>query len=324
MFFAGSADFQCHSIVLRAYSKFFSEIEQNLLIIELPPDKVTAKAFEFIYDWMLNTNAKVQRDGLMQVFIAAEYLKIDELIEQCWSCMDSSIHFNEDTAFALYLEAKGIENQVIPALMLPRISRFFLILVASKEFVEFTVDEVIALLSLSTIAVHSEAEVLFSAMRWLFFDWNTRKKDLIPVMECVRFGLISSLQLMEFTRGLNEDIQRIMENPEIHKMAADGLLYAITKQFYGEEDYVQATIERLELNEPNKRRWLEIEGEEKGMNAWLGKYSTFLDYLEMLKEKGVSYWKSFKFINDKECDVQQASSTSMKIRFIRPTKEKNK
>lgn len=296
MSLAGSYEFQCHLIVLGVYSGFFHELNQTLLVVDLPPEKVTPNAFHFIYDWMLTTKAKVHRKGFMEIFVAANYLKINELVEQCWACMDNKLQFKEDSAFVLYLEAKQMNDLVVPTVMICRISRFFLTLVATKEFVELKADEVISLLSMNTIAVHSESEVLYSAMRWLFYDWSAREKDMISVIKCIRFGLIPPWQLVELKRGpRNHDIQRIMEVEEIYKMVEDGLHYIVSKT----NKCLSSEMERLNLSEPTDRMWIDEypkEGDEKCINYWLTNYDTFLEYLQMLRAKGVCYWRHFKYV----------------------------
>lgn len=207
--------------------------------VVLPPEKVSPNAFHFIYDWMLSSNSKVHRQCFLEIFVAATFLRINELIEQCYTCMDSKGHFQEDTAFSLYLEGKKLGDPVTPALMISRVSRFFLILVASKEFIEFSLQEVLTLLSSHNIAVHSETEVLFSALRWIYFDWDARQSHLVSVMKCIRFGLLPPWQLVELTRSSNSpEIRPLMEVQEIYKMVEDGLHYVISKYYYGDDDFL--------------------------------------------------------------------------------------
>lgn len=151
--------FNCHMIVLQCYSGFFMDLNNEAIVV-LPADKVSVRAFLMIYDWMLSSNPIVQRDGLLELFSAAQFLKIQELIEQCWSCIDNNDHFFEDVAFLLYLEARKYEYEMIKKLMFERISKFFLSAVASKEFLNFNSAEVCALLESNTIGINCETEVI--------------------------------------------------------------------------------------------------------------------------------------------------------------------
>lgn len=77
-----------------------------------------------------------------------------ELEEQCWAFIDNDELFSEDTAFLLYLEAKKIGNTAVMELMVPRIMKFFLMLVSTKDFLELSVDELCLLLKSNYICVN--------------------------------------------------------------------------------------------------------------------------------------------------------------------------
>lgn len=151
--------FNCHMLVLQCYSEFFKELNDEQQIV-LPAEKVTPEAFHKVYEWMLTSQPIVQREGILELFNAAQFLKIGGLVSQCWVCLDDDERFCEDAAFLLYLEARVLgQDQLIQQLMLNRVSKFFLTLVASKEFLEFDVDELCRLLSSNSIGVNSETDV---------------------------------------------------------------------------------------------------------------------------------------------------------------------
>lgn len=153
--------FNCHMLVLQCYSEFFKSLNGEQQIV-LPADQVTAQAFHKVYEWMLTCQPIVQREGILELFNAAQFLKIRGLVAQCWVCLDDDKRFSEDAAFLLYLEARVLgQDELIQRLMLNRVSKFFLTLVASREFLEFGVDELCRLLSSNSIGVNSETDVGF-------------------------------------------------------------------------------------------------------------------------------------------------------------------
>lgn len=77
-----------------------------------------------------------------------------ELEEQCWAFIDNDELFSEDTAFLLYLEAKKVRNTAVMELMVPRIMKFFLMLVSTKDFLDLAVDELCLLLKSNYISVN--------------------------------------------------------------------------------------------------------------------------------------------------------------------------
>ncbi|XP_071646943.1 uncharacterized protein [Temnothorax longispinosus] len=284
-------EFHCHLLVLQSYSIFFDE--KNRKDIDLSGSSVTSKAFSIIYDWMISpineSYQLLRRDNILEIFMAAQYLGIKELEEQCWAFIDNDELFSEDTAFLLYLEAKKIGNTAVMELMVPRIMKFFLMLVSTKDFLELSTDELCLLLKSNYICVNSEMEVLMSAVRWLMHDWNERKQYMLEVLKCVRFGLIAPWQLVDVKRNPeNPEFMELMSYPEVQKMVDDGLAFVIIKYWYGNqtEDYYH-WIDLLGLSEPTNRNWA---GEDKNYVT----YREFLLYLEEYQKTNISEIKAKK------------------------------
>ncbi|XP_015176367.1 PREDICTED: uncharacterized protein LOC107066343 [Polistes dominula] len=284
----GQDEFHCHLLVLQSYSTFFDE--KNSKEIDLTESTVTSKAFSIIYDWMISPTSEschlLRRDNILEIFTSAQYLGIKELEEQCWAFIDNDELFSENTAFLLYMEAKKINNTAVMELMVPRIMKFFLILVSTKDFLELSVEELCLLLKSNYICVNSEMEVLMSAVRWLMHDWEYRKKYMLEVLKCVRFGLIAPWQLVDVKRNPeNPEFIELMSYPEVQKMVDDGLAFVIIKYWYGNqtEDYYH-WIDLLGLIEPTNRNWA---GEDKNYVT----YREFLLYLEEYQKTKISELK---------------------------------
>ncbi|CAL7947435.1 unnamed protein product [Xylocopa violacea] len=304
-------EFHCHLLVLQSYSGFFDE--KNCKEIDLTGTGVSSKAFSIIYDWMISPQSEscrlLQRDNILEIFAAAQYLGIKELEEQCWAFVDNDELFTEDTAFLLYLEAKKIQNTAVMELMVPRIMKFFLMLVSTRDFLELSVDELCLLLKSNYISVNSEMEVLMSAVRWLMHDWQNRKQHLLDVLKCIRFGLIAPWQLVDVKRNPeNPEFMELMSYPEVQKMVDDGLAFVIIKYWYGNqtEDYYH-WIDLLGLTEPTNRNWA---GEDKNYVT----YREFLLYLEEYQRTKISELRTQKTgakptpRNDYTCAPPRASN----------------
>ncbi|XP_078044683.1 uncharacterized protein LOC144474074 [Augochlora pura] len=284
-------EFHCHLLVLQSYSAFFDE--KNCKEIDLTGSGVTSNAFSIIYDWMISPQNEscrlLQRDNILDIFTASQYLCIKELEEQCWAFIDNDELFSEDTAFLLYLEARRNRNTAVMELMVPRIMKFFLMLVSTRDFLELKIEELCLLLKSNYICVNSEMEVLMSAVRWLMHDWEDRKKHMLEVMRCVRFGLIAPWQLVDVKRNPeNPEFMELMSYPEVQKMVDDGLAFVIIKYWYGNqtEDYYH-WIDLLGLSEPTNRNWA---GDDKNYVT----YREFLLYLEEYQKTKVSELKAQK------------------------------
>ncbi|KAM3963093.1 uncharacterized protein ACR2FA_002859 [Aphomia sociella] len=273
----GDEEFHCHRIVLQIYSTFFNMNPRSE--IELPITSITPEAFQAIYDWMIfngqESNKILKRDNILDLFCAAQHLTIKDLEDQCWSFIVNENLFAEDTAFALFREARSKGMTPVMDLMIPRVMKFFLPLVASRDFLELEPEEVMTFLKSNYICVTSEIEVLMAGVRWLYADWSSRNRYAVDLMRCVRFGLISPWQLVDIKRNPdNAEILEIVNETEVQQMVDDGLAYVIIKYWYGNnsKNYYH-WIDVLGLCEPAERNWI---GEEKNHVT----YKDFLKYLE--------------------------------------------
>lgn len=155
----GDTTFRCHMLVLQCYSKYFDNITDNPKVITLPSNEITPTAFYMIYKWMLSPDPTIGRKDILEFFKAVRFLQIDCAANQCWACICDH-EFAEDSALLLYLEARSIGLSDVQTAMSSRICKFFLNLVASKDFLELNVDEVSVFLNSNSIGVHSEMEVI--------------------------------------------------------------------------------------------------------------------------------------------------------------------
>ncbi|XP_030768375.1 uncharacterized protein LOC115891916 [Sitophilus oryzae] len=256
-------EFSCHLIVLQCYSELF-DAYVAVKKVELPSDKCSVAAFGFIYGWMITgepSYVHLDRQNVLDIFVSAKYLKIKDLVEQCWAFIDNMDVFNEDTAFLLYMDAKKRSLPEVKELMLPRIKAFFLILVSSQEWLDLEVEDVRNLLKSNYISINCEMEVFMSAVRWLKYDWQNRDKYKYEVLECVRFGNIAPWQLVDIKRNPeNPDFMELAKDLRICKMIDDGLAFVIIKYWYGQENSdFQHWNTVLGLQEPATRNWTGLE-----------------------------------------------------------------
>ncbi|XP_061712454.1 uncharacterized protein LOC133521482 isoform X1 [Cydia pomonella] len=274
----GDEEFHCHHIVLQVYSAFFNANTQK--DITLPAARVTPQAFQTLYEWMIfsgpESNRVLKRENILALYCAAQFLAIKDLEDQCWAFIANESLINEDTAFALFREARAKGIKEVMDLMVPRVQRFFLPLVASRDFFALELDEILIFLRSNYICVTSEIEVLMAGVRWLHGDWPERRRHAADVMRCVRFGLISPWQLVDIKRNPdNAEILEIVNDPDVQQMVDDGLAYVIIKYWYGNnsKNYYH-WIDVLGLTEPAERNWI---GEETN-------HVTFKDFLKYLEQ----------------------------------------
>lgn len=182
--------------------------------------------------------------------------------------------------------------------MLPRICKFFLSMVASKDFVEMDVKEVSGLLELNSIGVNTELDVFYAAARWLLHD-NARHKYMLEILSCIRFGLIVPWKLVEFR--INEKtgpLQIFLKHQKIQNMIDSGLSYSTYKfSVHNDENSEQflGFLKRFELKLQYPRQMIQDE-------YWKSRYfkrdsnqhysyEEFLHYIQLIRSNAKTYWK---------------------------------
>ncbi|XP_058464871.1 kelch repeat and BTB domain-containing protein 2-like isoform X2 [Malaya genurostris] len=219
----GNTSFECHALLLQCFSEVFDELG-NVPDVTLPEEKVTPEAFTLIYQWLLSTKPDVPRDHFIEVFRAAVFLRIHALLNQCWNCLGDTEALIENRAFQLYTEAISFNQTDIQNMMLKRICKFFLPLVASDIFTKLPVQDVCILLKSNYIGVFSEADVLYAASIWLLDDWNSRSQYTSEIIKLIRFPLMSR-PLLSCLLGTddNEQINGILQHDVTHNLIIQAL-----------------------------------------------------------------------------------------------------
>lgn len=296
-------EFKCHLLVLRCYSKYFDSFESGLKEMHLFPENVSAKAFAIVYDWMLAERLEIKRDGIIELFKAAKYFDIEKLQEQCWYFFADEAKSTEENAFDLYIEAKSQKCSIIESIMLPRISKYFLIMVMSDEYLRMEFEEVRTLLSSSAISVNTESEVLMCAVRWLDYDWENRSKYLTDIAKCTRFSFLTPWELIDLnnpTDGKFDTVvlQKAVLDPGITSAVVKALSYIPAEMFADHTDPTQnEMLKLLNQEEPHPRQWIaDPLKKEFACRDMHTAYKNFCGYLDMLKVMGEDYYKTFKNI----------------------------
>lgn len=131
-----------------------TSIFKSMKVTSVPPKALILNMISkvVISDWNKREKNYLTNYEIFKIFLTL--LLLLELEDQCWAFMDNIEIFSEDKAFLLYLDARRHGNKDLMELMIPRVQRFFLTLVSSKEFVELSFEEVCAFLKSNYICIH--------------------------------------------------------------------------------------------------------------------------------------------------------------------------
>lgn len=270
-------EFFCHRILLQSYSEYFDDLKNSDSNprVDITDMNITENAFLTIYTWMLTVGQGgfqlLTTQNILEVLLACQILRIKEFEKQCVSFLENGDIFKEESAYFLFKNAVELKMNRVRTMMVPRIKNFFLILVSSKDYLDLSAESVVAFLDSDNIAVNCELEIFYSAIRWLNHSADERRDRIPEILNCVRFGLMTPLELVDLRKTNQSELADIISDPAVQRAIDEGLAVAV-KNTLGRSngDATKATF----VNEATPRVWL---GKSKS-------YKCYRDFLEFLKE----------------------------------------
>ncbi|EDV56006.1 kelch-like protein 18 [Drosophila erecta] len=219
----GNHSFSCDRLVLMVYIDQMRH-SKDQTELRMPAKFVRPEVFELLNRWMVDQEPFIKRPGIGNLLLAADYLNIEQLSSQIWACLDQNSGFGEHQAIQLAMDTLPLRDlSVLHYMMLQRIQYYFLIFVSSAEFLALPSESVSALFTSNDIRVNSEAEVFYAAIRWLNFEWPTRKNCAFDVMEKVRlFRLPAKLLLLLESSMEDTRVDRIIQLPVVKALIEKG------------------------------------------------------------------------------------------------------
>lgn len=158
-------------------------------VVDLSPLQITAETFEIILDYLYTSEIVVDEDNIQNILQAADLLLLVELkqacceyllkcitAQNCLGIMDFASRFN--CSWVHLKSTQYLENN-------------FRDISYYGEFLQLPVELLIPLLSMDTLQVRSEEDILYSILRWVMHDEEKRKSHLPDLISnCLRVQLL--------------------------------------------------------------------------------------------------------------------------------------
>lgn len=227
----GVRKLHCNRTLLMSYSEWaVDKLKNGSHELHLPENQVPYEGLAALCGWMDKSHTVLDCAHLMAVLAAATFLRVQALSRQVWQCLDLPQGIKEDRAFKMAIDASSMHAldcyRGLDTTILRRVQCFFLTLVASKEFLHLPPENICSLLS-AEVAVNSEKEIFFAAVRWLAHDWAARSKHLEPIMESVRLAQISTKYIRQLQTGTDEPTVNLIVGHPVFVELLRKALYAL-------------------------------------------------------------------------------------------------
>ncbi|XP_034476553.1 uncharacterized protein LOC117783308 [Drosophila innubila] len=306
--YIGENKFYCQFVILQMFCSTFLHCKvEDTYVIRLPENMVTAQAFNIIYKWMLQekpTEGKsLSNRCLFEIYKTAEFLGIAELVDSICNTLDMIKIDNE--VYSLLPDMSNVDLPDFEYLFLSRISRFFLTLVSSLEFVEMSPKYIKNLLSSHYLGVNSEIEVFYALVRWFSHNWPQRQIHVPNLVGGVRFGLLPPMFLRFLQNPQSTRVMHFITSvPEVKDMINKAFVFASAELYC--KDLIckdQMLCQLPDYNIPEPRKWIFDRKCPYHHNLICSQrqfftYDQFLVYLETLHHTKPSHWKRLKYLED--------------------------
>ncbi|TDG43935.1 hypothetical protein AWZ03_009632 [Drosophila navojoa] len=297
----GTRQISMNRLRFMCYSKLaMRSVKGGQRELVLPEDRVPEEGLVRTCHWMIQPVAKLERGSIMEVLATALYLEVDSLIKQVWFSLNLVDEFSEDQAFAVSYESLRLCHLLpitgLDISMLHRIQRFFLTLVASVEFLELPFEHIHYLISSENVAVNSEKEMFYAAVRWLMHDWEARAEYAIALMQVVHLMLLPFEYIMQLqTGGAEGPVEYIIQLQDFPDLMYKALSARLT--MFADDGSKERLCEIFKIELPVLRPFISDNlcsyhraNPDDPVKDF--SYDDFLDYLRVIQENGIYSWKA--------------------------------
>ncbi|XP_071134251.1 uncharacterized protein [Mytilus edulis] len=206
--FIGTNKYSAHRISLACFSDFFADMfytrgEKQRVPLTIRLKGIKPRAFElllnFIYTGTLNVTPEVIGD-LMTMAKNLGITMIKNRIIDFLECLPLA------QALSIIIKHKVLFGMLYERAVKAVCDNF--ITFRHEEVVqELDIETLIVILSSDNLKIDTELEVFRTAVRWMANNTEERRKDLMRLMQCVRFGNMTQLEISqcnEFTDLLKD------------------------------------------------------------------------------------------------------------------------
>ena len=250
--------FSVHKLVMKSYSMYLRNIieaNQNEGIISLE-NICTPEIFDVIIGWMYAKKENAMKDltyiNAVAILAAAKKLDVKSLMTQSNHIIKQALSHNYLYAIHYMREAKKFQLSALKEQCKSKIAMDFMKIVKSEEFLDFSFEDILVIISNNHLNVPGEKLVFEAACSWLLYDYHVRKNNVEEVMSKIRFGLMSPLELVEI-RNLSK-YEKIFQHPVVNSNAQIGLNYAVSKEaLKGQPEKFEDFLKEHVIQKPRQR-----------------------------------------------------------------------
>uniref|UniRef100_A0A7S3V951 BTB domain-containing protein n=1 Tax=Chaetoceros debilis TaxID=122233 RepID=A0A7S3V951_9STRA len=188
----GDEDFDLHSPVLSHGSNYFrtvlsTQVEPQINLDFEPP--IQAPTFRIIVDSLYTGVVNdIAEENVTDILEGSHHLQVKHATDACVNFMIR--HLNTENCLQYWLSARLCDNKKVKDAAIGLIGRHLDLVSKTPLFLALEADVVVEILSDDELQVPSEVHAYESAMGWLKYDSEGRRKHLSDVLNSIRLDLL--------------------------------------------------------------------------------------------------------------------------------------
>ncbi|CAG7825882.1 unnamed protein product [Allacma fusca] len=251
----------------------------------------------------------IKNDNVVPLYAAGYFLEIPDLMDECWKFMSEAMQNNDPIILQLYEQAKCPKFKQLRSVLSAKLTEMFDVLYKSRQFLSLDLDDFIVILDSDEVNIQSELDIFHAASR----------QHTVRLMKCVRFGLLTSLQLTQIRHcpevSNMTDYSQIFSFSEVKDMLNDGLTYAIfLDNFESNSEELNKWLDWSNVNHPRKRNCL------KGAATNLGLQDPKTSVVSGVASKHISIHSNFSSVCKSNVSSTLVSKSILKTSAFPSTK----
>lgn len=195
-----NGSFPVHRAIMSACSPYFRALftngmeETNMKEVFIPD--VTSEMMELIIDYAYTRENQVTGENVELLLPVADQFHVLGLVKACCNFLKSEVTPENVLGirnFAKHYFCSSLERYAHRYAM----EHFTEIAQNQNEILQLSLTEMMELISSEELNVRSEETVFDCVLRWINHDPDGRKQNIVPLMKCVRLGLLSTTYFLE-------------------------------------------------------------------------------------------------------------------------------
>ena len=225
----GSREIPAHRLVLSACSRYFRAMFTNQMLeskqLCITLSDVDEGSMEEIVDFAYTGRISIHEDNVQHVLKASSILQLSEIVAACCAFLKGQLHATNCLGIATFAQAHGCTSLGDRAM--EYVQDNFSEVVEGEEFLQLSLENILALLGSDLIQVTSEESVFEAMYKWLLHDLPSRRQQhALSLLRCIRLPLLPPLYLSDVV--YSKEI--LKQDPACMQEIVDALVYVSVKE----------------------------------------------------------------------------------------------